>query len=1281
MMRIGLRSIIGKGCIFIFLYWSVLLSFVTPVVYAQNEIKFERVSAEGGGEPNVINCIYQDRDGFLWLGTSNGILRYDGYSFKAYTNDPQIPNSLSNNTVNSIYEDREGNLWVGTEKGLNKLDRETGSFLRYLIDLEISPIFEDMEGILWVGTYGGGLIKMSPKTAPVYYKNNAVETFPGVSYSNVRAIYEDAEGVLWIGTDGGGLDRFDKKKEQFAHFKHDPHDPDSISDDHVIALYGDKTGVLWIGTDGGLNKLDTGKPGAKFNHYRYDANNPQSLSHDRVTAIYKDSAGSLWIGTRGGGLNRMENEIFYRFRHIRNNPFSLSGDMVNAIYEDKSGILWIGTLGDGLNKYNRRTSILKHYYSHPGMSGALKHDVILSLYEDRYGAVWVGTFGEGLAKFDRQKDTFTHYKYQCPGNDGFKCNMILSILEDSRGTLWVGTDGGGLGQFDRGKAQFSYFRNNKKNPHSLSNNTILAIYEDISGVLWIGTEKGLNRFDYRNRQFNHYFSIPNDKSTLSGDYIMTLLEEPDESGSPLWVGVYSGGLNKFERTKGEFTSYMHDANNPSSLSNDNIRCIFRDSHGTLWIATDNGLNKFIRTTEQFECYKEKDGLPGDTVYGILEDNSGFLWLSTEKGLSRFDPARKKFKKYDVSDGTQHNKFNNGAYMKSRTGELFFGGINGFNVFDPAALTDNPFIPPIVITHFQVFNESALKSPSPAILSNKIFSTADEIILYYKDYFISIDFSALDFTIPARNQYKYKLEGIEPDWRSVDAGKRRASYMNLPAGKYTFKVLGSNNDGTWNKEGTSLKITVLPPYWETWWFRSILGVVGFLLVFAGYLWRTRWLRRKLAEQERVQKLLTQSRDEMEKSRDLVEFRNAENEKLITAISAIFIAVKANGEISQWNRPAEKFFGLTGSEAKTQSFVELLKNHITPDKLEEIIQLGLRHDKPSNNIEIHVQTVHEEQEMSFDNDREMKLLLASINPIKDRTGKIFGFLLLAEDITHRKREEMQQDLSRRLEALGQMAAGIAHEIRSPLQFIGDNSRFLLEAFSSLVRYCLEIRNSLKDVERESGQLKVNREKVKQILDDSDLDFFIEEIPKASEQIVTGVTRVSDIVKSMNEFAHAGDSIEERYNLNELLKSTMVVVHNRIEKAADVETYFATDIKPVRCRAGELNQVFLNILVNAADAIVDSGKRGIIKISTRQEAQEKDEGDAVIVEIADNGVGIPDNIKNKIFTPFFTTKAVGKGTGQGLHSAYQIIVGKYGGQLYFKSKIGEGTTFYIHFPIDKG
>ena len=423
-----------------------------------------------------------------------------------------------------------------------------------------------------------------------------------------------------------------------------------------------------------------------------------------------------------------------------------------------------------------------------------------------------------------------------------------------------------------------------------------------------------------------------------------------------------------------------------------------------------------------------------------------------------------------------------------------------------------------------------------------------------------------------------------------------------------------------------------------------------------------MRNKLEEQERIQKILKQSRDEMEKSRNLAEFRNAENEKLIAAISSLFIAVEANGIVFQWNHSSEKFFDIPEADVKEQLLVDLLKDYISAKKLDEIIRVGLHSDRPSNNIEI---PVH------FKKDNDSRLLMANISPIMDKKGKKFGFLLLAEDITHRKKEQMQRFLSQKLEALGQMAAGIAHEIRSPLQYIGDNGRFLMEAFGSLIALSLEIGNKIKEAAGSGDPIEA--EELSQLLNESDFDFFIEEIPKASEQIVDGVTRVSNIVTSMYEFSHTGNGVDEKSDLNKLLKSTLVVAQNRIKKVADLKAEFAPDLPHIPCGMGELNQVFLNLLINAADAIAETGKRGVIKVSTKRKDHE------LIVEISDNGIGIPDEIKEKIFTPFFTTKDVGKGTGQGLPFSHRIVVERHKGRLYFKSKVNEGTTFYVHLPIE--
>ncbi|MDQ1350381.1 MAG: hypothetical protein QG657_682, partial [Acidobacteriota bacterium] len=975
-----------------------------------------------------------------------------------------------------------------------------------------------------------------------------------------------------------------------------------------------KKGVLWIGTYGaGLKRFDREK--GTIISYLCDPHDFNTLSHNYVNTIYQDESGILWIGTRGGALNRLKLEKkFELYQEYPSNPRGLSHNMVFAILEDRRGELWVGAYEHGLNRFNKSRNQAIYYKNDPRDPGSLANNTIRSIFEDRNGILWFGT-DKGIDKYDRTSDRFTHYEHD------------------------------------------------PANPNSLSSNKVRSrIYQDHSGKLWIGTLKGFNEFDPHKETVTRYWSDANDPGfpkNLPIATVMAVIEEINDGQSFLWIGIYNGGLSLYDRQKKQFTYYRHNPDDPNTLSNDNVRALHIDRTGTLWIGTDGGLNKFVPATGKFVSYTEKQGemnhgLANNSIYGILEDDAGNLWFSTLKGLSKFDPREETFRNFDARDGLQGNEFSQGAYYKARDGEMFFGGANGFNSFFPSKIIDNPHIPPIVLTDFQVANKPLkIGCEGKRFLPKSIteMTGSDTIRLCYKDNVFSFEFSALDFLIPGKNQYRYKMEPLDKDWNHVNAEKRFVIYTNMDPGEYVFRVKGSNNDGIWNDNGTAVRIFITPPFWATWWFRGILIAIGCLLLFAGYLWRTRWLRKKLAEKDRVQKILTQSRDEMEESRNLAEFRHAENEKLMMAISSIFIAVDATGKIFQWNTPAEKFFNLSAKDSIDKSFRDHLADYILNEKLNEILQAGLGREIPTNDIEIPVY---------FKEYDETRLLLANINPIYDKKGKKFGFLLLAEDTTNRKKEEMQRYLSQKLEALGQMTAGIAHEIRSPLQYIGDNGRFLLEAFDGLVGYCREVRNCAKKVTHEG-----------ELANENDFDYYVEEIPKAAEQIVDGVTRVSHIVKSMNEFAHIGSEVDERSDLNELLKSTLVVAQNRINKVADLETDYTPGLPPIHCGMGELNQVFLNLLSNAADAVAETGKRGLIKIVTRRQADES------VVEISDNGVGIPEEIKNKMFTPFFTTKGIGKGTGQGLHFSYRIIVERYKGKLYFKSKVNEGTTFYIHLP----
>ncbi len=850
-------------------------------------LKFTHLSVEDGLSQNDGRQILQDQVGFIWIGTQDGLNRYDGYEFKVYTYDPDDNTGLSDDFITALYEDRSGTLWVGTKNGgLNKFDLTTGQFTRYRHDPDdphslshdnVQAIYEDQSGILWIGTRGGGLNKFDRDTGQFVPYQHDPDNPHSLSHDAVSSLAEYPAGILWIATEGGGLNRFDLRSNQadtgyFVRYRHDANNPNSLSDDTVWSIYLDRSGILWLGTEkGGLNRFDPETE--QFSHYQHDPHDPTSISHDEIEAITEDDSGDLWIGTLGGGLNKFDREtgIFITYQHNADDPGSLSHDTVDSVYFDRAGTLWVGTVGKGINLLDPNTQKFLHFKTEPGNPNSLSYDFVMGVYEDSEGILWVGTIGGGVNAYDRKTGTFTHYKADPDTPGSISHNRVWTITEDQAGTLWMGTLGGGLNKFDRETQTFTHYQADPDNPNSISHDLIWTIYKDRQGILWIGTfGGGLDAFDPGTETFTHYAANPDDPKSLSHNVVKAIFE--DQSGT-LWVGTDEGGLNKFDRKTQTFTHYQADPDNPHSLSNDRIKAIQEDRTGTLWIGTGSGLNRFNRTDETFTHYHERDGLPNDVIYGILEDDDGNLWLSTNRGLSRFNPQTETFKNYDVRDGLQGNEFNAGAFYKSASGEMFFGGVYGVSAFYPEKIKDNPYLPPVVLTDFQIFNASVpIGEDSP--LSQSI-SEVEEIVLSYEDKVFSFEFAALNYIIPEKNQYAYMMEGVDKEW--VYSGDRRfVTYTNLDQGTYTFKVKASNNDGVWNEEGVSVKIIITPPWWETTWFRGtgLLLLAG--LIVGSYRWRVYAIEqrnRELAWQvaERT-KELAESNEQLQIAKEKAEVAN-------------------------------------------------------------------------------------------------------------------------------------------------------------------------------------------------------------------------------------------------------------------------------------------------------------------------------------------------------------------------------------------------------------------------
>jgi ligand-binding sensor domain-containing protein len=835
-----------RVCIAIFTH--ILLGNIALSASALSQIsniEFETLSLEHGLSQSSVLSIVQDEMGFLWFATEDGLNKYDGYKFAVLRHDPYDTNSLSHTWILSLFRDRSGILWIGTfSEGLNKYNLEKEEFTHYLSDPDdhntlsnniVRNIYEDRSGALWIGT-DYGLNRFDQKTERFIRYFNVPDDPSSLSHNSIRSIYEDRSGVLWIGTEGGGLNKFIREEGKFIRYQADHDNPNSLSHNSVRSIYEDELGTLWIGTNGGgLNKFD--RKSGHFICYRHDPNDLNSISHNEIYVIYEDRSGVLWIGTNGGGLNIFdrENGKFEHYQHDPNNPHSLSYDEVYAIYEDRAGVIWIGTYSGGISKYDRKKKKFLLYRRDPNNPNSLNADLVWSIYEDGDGILWIGTHGGGINRFDRRKNQYTYYLHDPNDPNSLSNNIARIIYVDRSGIFWIGTHGGGLNRFDRESGKFKSYQNDPNDPNSLSHQEIRWICEDRSGALWIGTNGGgLNKFDRKTEKFIRYRADANDPNSLSNDFARVVFED---SKGVLWIGTQGGGINIFDRENEKFTNLRSDPGDPHSLSSDHILSLFEDRSGMIWIGTwGGGLSVFNRNSGMFTTYTVEDGLPSNAIYGILEDDHGNLWLSTNNGLSKFDPHNKTFKNYNIRDGLQSNEFNGNSYYKSKSGEMFFGGIRGFNAFYPNDIRDNPNVPPIVITSFQKLNREVKLDVS--------ISEINEIVLSYKDYVFSFEFAALDYSVPEKNRYAYKLEGLDTDWIYTDASKRFANYTTLPHGEYVFRVKGSNNDGIWNEEGTSIKLTITPPFWVTWWFRTLVLLVLLGIAFMSYRYSLRNARMKI-----------------------------------------------------------------------------------------------------------------------------------------------------------------------------------------------------------------------------------------------------------------------------------------------------------------------------------------------------------------------------------------------------------------------------------------------------
>ncbi len=815
-----------------------LVTFITSArVYSQEqEIKFDQITTENvirvkGLSQNSIYCMLKDSKGFMWIGTWDGLNKYDGYDFTVFNKE----NGLSNTTINALMQDDEDNIWIGTDYGLNSMNRESGEIIQYYHDDTLSnslssntitSLLQDKEGIIWIGTSYG--LNIFDRHLNIFKSFNFFNPNADPLLSNyISDVIQDDKGLIWIATKYG-IHCYDQTDESFIQYDLGVNDHSFYSYNlhYVNDLVIDPEGNVCLATREGVLILDpvSGNLGTLKDSPR-DPGRPRAKL---VNVLHIDDKRQLWVGTSQGLEIYGSDYTFLRSVKAGISTLSISNNDIKCIYQDPSSAIWIGTY-KGLNKVDQSPSRFTHYQNVPGNPNSLSDNIVYAILEDRQGIAWIGTFG-GINLFDRSNEKFSLITHDPDNPASLAGNKIRTLIMDKEGYIWAGLESEGVDRIDPVTHKIRHYVHIPDDTNSITENSIISMLCDSKGRIWIGTGKGLNILDPYTGKIKRI-----DKDLKSGiklvDNLVWSMYE-DRKGY-FWIGT-SEALHRISPDLKQISLITNQPENPNSLSTNRVFSIYEDEEGIFWIGTaGGGLNRYDSSLDEFKVYTDKNGLPNNFVYATVEDANNNLWLTTNWGISKFNKQSDVFVNYDPRDGVQGNEFNIGAFFKNEKGEIYFGGMTGFNVFHPDEITLNRIPPRIVITKVDVFNEP-LRSD---------LDDGEVIRLTHSDNFFAVEFSALDFNNPSKNLFRYRLENYDEDWILANAMQRRAEYRKVEPGTYRFRVIGSNNDGVWNTQGTSVTIIISPPWWKSWLFRISFITLAILLVWGGVYLRISNIQKK------------------------------------------------------------------------------------------------------------------------------------------------------------------------------------------------------------------------------------------------------------------------------------------------------------------------------------------------------------------------------------------------------------------------------------------------------
>ncbi|WP_129781829.1 sensor histidine kinase [Peristeroidobacter soli] len=791
------------------------------------DLRFVRLSRSQGLSQQRVTNIAQDERGFLWFGTQYGLNRYDGYRFRVFKNEPDDPGSLCDVHITSLINDRDGRIWVGCANSVDRFDPVTEKFVHYPLEPAttthtngaVRHISQDSEGRLWLST-GNGLYSLDPVTGFVQrFAHDNDDPF-SLSSSEIRSSGEDRSGAFWVASTAG-IDRFDRRSGRVTLRV-------PLREAEDLRFYEDRQGTFWILQDSGHGLSILDRRTHRLVRYSFATTASPELFLTGVRSMLEDRNGTLWVGTMADGLLKFDRarRQFTRYRNDPTDIESLSENRVLALYEDREGHVWTGFHAMEPGFFMTRPlpfTKLPFDARNPNNRGETLVNVI---YEDRQGILWIGTTG-ALNRFDRSSGQLTHVDVPGDGSVG----EVLSLIEDpSAEALWIGTGGQGLYRLDTRSQRLQGFRHDDTNPASLSDNRVIRLFYDARGRLWIGTFDGLNRFDPATGSFITY---RHGNGTTPHVYRSIV----EDARGTLWLDADGDGVQTFDPETGRFTPVNLQSGSDSPLLYKRVQSLHVDRGGAIWAGTGNGLYRYDVETGASTYYSERNGLPSNTVSCVFEDNFGELWMGTSAGLSRLDQARKTFKNYSIADGLPGLDFTGwSACFRGASGEMFFGGFAGAVAFRPENVRDFDYAPPMALTGFRL--AGVPEEPGPGSPLSRALGYTQAVTLLHHQNSFSIEFTTLSFRSPSTNRFRYRLEGLEDRWQEVGSDRRFANYTTLPPGHYRFRVQGATSRGPWSTPGLEVAIDIQPPWWATWWFRSLLVLIALATIVGAYLLRIR-----------------------------------------------------------------------------------------------------------------------------------------------------------------------------------------------------------------------------------------------------------------------------------------------------------------------------------------------------------------------------------------------------------------------------------------------------------